>query len=202
MFQRTISRHLINTVRRSLSNGTLQEVKNNEKISETKGFNVIYRFTPILIGSLVNRLKKIQLYITCTTVPVSYGFFLTDYCSGDLPVSVATLCGLSMLGTAAIGQFFTRTIGFIYISDDGQEVKLSYVDFWGRRKNICLPPDEILPLSHSPRYFTDMLYQRVFLTTSVKPLKLMKFGEITNTEGFYKIFDLQTASNTKEINDN
>ncbi|KAL1116003.1 hypothetical protein AAG570_005498, partial [Ranatra chinensis] len=83
-----------------------------------------------------------------------------------------------------VSELFTNLIGFVYISKDLTEVKISYLDYWGKRKDVITNLSDIGPLGLNSK-----LYFLVKRLSSNESFKLsMKFGEIINTEAFVKIF--------------
>lgn len=62
---------------------------------------------------------------------------------------------------------------------NNSDVKISYLDGWGRRRNVEIPIDDIVPLSEVPRSFSDSLYLKVkrYSTDDVYKLHLL-YGEI------------------------
>ena len=85
-----------------------------------------------------------------------------------------------------MSKLFTNLIGFVYITKDAKEVKLSYVGPLGERVNLDLPANDIKPLDPLK---SNYLYYKVSRLSSSSDLKItLTFGEILNTEGFKIVF--------------
>lgn len=68
---------------------------------------------------------------------------------------------------------------------DKQKVILSYIDYWGKRKDTEIAIDQIIPMSDNPISITDSLYRKVMFSSQEQKLKInMKLGRIIDTENF------------------
>lgn len=43
-----------------------------------------------------------------------------------------------------------NVVGFIYYNEKTDEVKLAYVNYWGKRKDAIIKGEDIIPISSSP----------------------------------------------------
>jgi hypothetical protein len=91
----------------------------------------------------------------------------------------------------AYGSFFDKAVGFMYLSEDGSTLKISYLDFWGNRVNKEVPVEDVMPLADCPRVPTDYIYRTVYLYSADK-LKLKLFlntgGKVTDEVRFLRVF--------------
>lgn len=71
-----------------------------------------------------------------------------------------------------LGQLCNKFIGFIYVNEDISTVKVSYADFWGRRKDVEVSVKDIVPFSDIPPSITDRLYQKVIIPSLSSSLKM------------------------------
>lgn len=68
---------------------------------------------------------------------------------------------------------------------DKQKVILSYTDYWGKRIDMEIDIDEIIPISDNPISITDFLYRKVIFFSQKQRLKInMKLGRIIDTDNF------------------
>ncbi|XP_063853665.1 transmembrane protein 186-like [Scylla paramamosain] len=89
-------------------------------------------------------------------------------------LAVGTLA-LGMLGI--MGEAFRRVIGILYLSDDEQLVKISHLSFFGRRIDVVLPIQDIVPLSDSGERVSDAFF-----------VLSLRFGGVVDASGFEKVF--------------
>lgn len=93
------------------------------------------------------------------------------------------------------GSAFYQAVGFLYISEDGSTLKISYLDFWGERVNMEVPVEDVMPLSECPHSFNDRFFRTISFYSTEKPAPrlFLKFGgKITDTDKFIKVFGEHT----------
>lgn len=98
--------------------------------------------------------------------------------------------GLSgILPLYTFGILSSRLIGFVYLSEDKSMVKVSSVDFWGRRKDEIISVDDIVPFSDLPSTITDSLYLRFVRFSKSGHLKInLRYGIVLDKSDFNKVF--------------
>ncbi|XP_046385240.1 transmembrane protein 186 [Ischnura elegans] len=159
------------------------------KLSSKDEFkSVVYRLPHIRYASLINRIKFFQTAVAAASVSISfalYGSGLVDY---------PALYGISYLMLALNLPFYTlgipctNLVGSVYLSDDREKVKVAYLTFWGRRRDVLISTDDIVPLSEisgnpSQIYFVIERYSQP------SKLKLsLKHGKVENAELFKVVF--------------
>ncbi|KAJ8929803.1 hypothetical protein NQ314_017400 [Rhamnusium bicolor] len=122
--------------------------KQNE--NRTENFVPVYKFPYIRQFSLINRLKIYQTVLTVTSVPATVILNYLDYASSDLAEFAAALGTSGCLTLYGLGYLTTKFIGFIYYDEENHTAKVSYVDFWGSRKDIIIPANDIVPIDELP----------------------------------------------------
>ncbi|KPJ02758.1 Transmembrane protein 186 [Papilio xuthus] len=95
-----------------------------------------------------------------------------------LATSYVGITGAAVFSLASIP--FRNLIGFLYISEDNKSIKISSVDFWGRRKDRIIDADDWIPLYDMPPKFTDPLFRTPQLSDGTKYKLVMKYGKIIN----------------------
>lgn len=75
-----------------------------------------------------------------------------------------------------IGQLCSKFIGFIYVNEDLSTIKVAYVDFWGKRKDIEVPAKDIAAFSEVSPSLTDKFYQKLITSSLPGSLKMSKKG--------------------------
>lgn len=88
-----------------------------------------------------------------------------------------------------LGHISSKFVGFIYVSEDRNTVKVSSVDFWGNRKDEVISACDIVPFSDLPVSMMDGLYTKITRFSKTDHLKLnVKFGIVIDAVAFNKIF--------------
>ena len=106
--------------------------------------------------------------------------------------SGAVVFSLSLL--YGFGQIFRRLIGSIYISEDGEHVRISHLTFFGNRQESYFKKDSILPLKDSNGDVSDIFLRVSFFDeTSGSVVKeslylSLRSGGILDKEKFENIF--------------
>lgn len=89
----------------------------------------------------------------------------------------------------SIGYFLNNFVGFVYINNEEKTVKLSYIDFWGKRKDEIVKMEDIVPMCDLTRSVTDSLYLKVKRYSMKDTLKLnLQLGHILDESSFNKVF--------------
>lgn len=89
----------------------------------------------------------------------------------------------SCLALYSLGYLTQDFIGFIYYKEENETAKVSYIDFWGKRKDLEIPTQDIIPITELPVTPFDGLYFTFRRFSSKKTLKLsLKFGIILDKD--------------------
>ncbi|XP_071845820.1 transmembrane protein 186-like [Apostichopus japonicus] len=171
----------------SLQTFTPRQCKYSETSTGEKEFSPFYHFPYIVPMRIFSRLKLGQTVLTVSLVPALY---LAEYCEviqhvdKSLTVMLATLA-LSML--YALGEFFRRLIGMMYLSRDETRVKVSHLTFWGQRKDLTFPVSDVIPLRDCGED-KDTINKLRRYSTNRYLLFSARFGRILNREKFEIVF--------------
>lgn len=105
--------------------------------------------------------------------------------------AVGIITGCAVLASATLyvmTGYFKRLIGIIAITDDEKIVKISHLTFWGRKNEISVPLEDIIPLSDCDCNANDV-YVKVNRYSSSDYLYLtLKFGNIMDKSKFELVF--------------
>ena len=187
-----------------LSTKTPKTVKNNSA-NDSDVYREIFRFAHIPILLIVCRGK---IYITTSLFACSpiilYSWWYDILGQQDLN-TFSSLMGFSVGTLFLFGEFFRRCVCLVYISKDDTTVKLSHMSFWGKRKNIEVPLDDIVPLSETSERVGNIFWKISFYPNSdaskiVDRSNLIistKFGNVKDNEAMIKIFGSEILSNDK-----
>lgn len=87
-----------------------------------------------------------------------------------------------------LGYLTIKFIGFIYYNEQNNLVKISYVDFWGWRKDIEISAKDVVPINELPTSATDGLFLKIRRYSTKEILKLnFQYGIIVEKELIKKI---------------
>lgn len=100
---------------------------------------------------------------------------------------VPLFTGITGTISLSLYSFFSANlIGIVYKNTSDNRVRISHIDFWGRRKNDDCNVNDILSDPIELKYG---VYLPVTLSSSAKQYKLLPFyGEVTNSQVFSEIF--------------
>jgi len=156
-----------------------------------KTFQEIYRFSNIKVGFAINKLKRLQSLLALLVLPTSAAMYYKETFDLDVLIGVTFSTVVFTGNMYGFGSLFHKAIGFMYVSEDGLTLKVSYLDFWGDRIDKEVAVDDVVPFSDCPQSPTDKLYRTVEFY-STKKLKLKLFftlgGQITDEKKFVKVF--------------
>lgn len=84
-----------------------------------------------------------------------------------------------------LGILCNNLVGYIYLKLDEEKAILSHINYWGKRIDLEMPLNEIIPISDNPASITDPLYRKIMLCSQKHNLKInMKFGRIVDDTNF------------------
>uniref|UniRef100_A0A1B6MF37 Transmembrane protein 186 n=1 Tax=Graphocephala atropunctata TaxID=36148 RepID=A0A1B6MF37_9HEMI len=161
-----------------------------EAVVESDAYREIYRFPAIRIGYTMQKLKWYQTLLTGASIPTSSLLYFGGLIDSSWVFTVIFSGLLVTLNIYGCAQLFNQSIGFMYLSKDETNVKISYLDYWGKRVDMEVPLDDVVPLSEVPRPLTDRFFKQiVFYSTDQLKLKLyLHHGKVTDRDGFVKTF--------------
>ncbi|XP_068145685.1 transmembrane protein 186 [Drosophila tropicalis] len=169
-------------------NGQSSELNASAAFSE---WRPIYRLPLIRLVAAFNRLKIYQAVVTMAGTPLAFALSQAGQVSSDA-LGICGAIGVSGLITLTLGSYVaTNLVGFIYINDQKDQLKLAYVDFWGRRQEIVLHPDDLLTNweqeTENKRF---SFYQPISLRSNpkIRYKLLYRFGVVTDPELFEGLF--------------
>ena len=109
------------------------------------------------------------------------------YISSVLFSSVTGITGTALLSLASLP--FRNIIGYLYIRVDDAKVKISSVDYWGKRKDRIVKVDDWFPLLDIPSKTTDAIYLTPILADGTKYKLFIKFGNVLNAKKMGQVLE-------------
>ena len=172
-----------------------------EAVVHARGANVssedwvtIYRFPHMVSIRTFTRFKVYQVYTTACIAVATTVAHMMGY-AGSMELTYITGASLfAMLSLYVVGNILRRVIGFVYVSHDGKHVKLSHLDFWGRRVDLSVPVTALVPLRDSPN--ATPFARQLFLTHpgfTEKYLILPMIGRFEQPDTFADVFGIDAS---------
>lgn len=158
--------------------------------SDDEDWRIIYRLGLIRLASAFNRVKIPYGILNGVALPGAFALEQISQLPPSTSLLIATV-GLSTWCTLAITSLFIKNlIGIIYVNDKGDKIKLAYVDYWGKRQDVCIDLDDIIPESEKAKPSKFDFYQSLCLYSDdkTKYKLLQRFGSIEDPETFVAIF--------------
>lgn len=163
-----------------------------EEVKEEK-FSKFYFFPYISQVRFLSRLKLYQTGVTIAFVPLStflYSINIATLWNVQAGLAIATFaCGMLYVMSA----MFQRVVGMLSFNDREDIVRLSYLTFFGKRRELYLPVENIVPLSELPDNPGDV-YVKVKWEGAKDTFYLsIKYGTIIDLIKFRKVFGVKSV---------
>ncbi|CAD6201458.1 GSCOCG00000258001-RA-CDS [Cotesia congregata] len=153
------------------------------------GYKVLYNLETIKNISILNRLKYRMTIAAAVIVPGcsaldSLGFLSADF---SQPLSFLTIAITFFFH--GVGLFCNNVIGYIYFKPKSDDLKISYVNYWGKRIDIDADAKTVKCTENS-----SLLYRPVFNTVTTEStkakLRLYVKGKVMDEKYFDNIFGI------------
>lgn len=156
--------------------------------TDVNKFQLIYKFPGIRMCKAVSRLKILQTMLTIMVLPPIYYYYLQGQVAEFV---VFYFTGISVFAGAmlySLTYYLQRIIGMIYINQVATTLKISHLTFWGKRKDIFLPVEDVKALSETGDQKGEVLFQvRRYSSPDILYITT-RFGQIVDKEKFCFIF--------------
>ncbi|XP_068631595.1 transmembrane protein 186 [Battus philenor] len=169
-----IKSRIVNYIARNLSS-----VKNNG-ISRDISFETVYSLPLIKYIATINRLKVYHFIGTGIALPTCSLLEIFNAVPNNsfLTASYIGVTGAIVLSLASFP--LRNTIGFLYVSEDNKFIKISSVDYWGRRKDKIINSNDWIPMFDLSPKVMDGIYRTPQLSDGTKYKLFVRFGKIVN----------------------
>ncbi|XP_053550244.1 LOW QUALITY PROTEIN: transmembrane protein 186 [Bombina bombina] len=160
----------------------------NDIIYHRREVPLIYRVPGIQFCRSLSRLKLLQTTLTFLFLPPIYYYFL----QGQVTYSFTVYCTGTALFAGVMLYFFSyylrRIVGMMYLNADGTILKVSHLTFWGKRRDIFIPVEDVKTLSETGDNKHETLRQLQRYSTSDKLYFTTRFGHVLDTDKFILLF--------------
>ncbi|XP_030067984.1 transmembrane protein 186 [Microcaecilia unicolor] len=157
-------------------------------VQDAQQFTLIYRFPGIRFCRALSRLKLLQTSITVLLLPPMYYLYLKGQASYEsvlYSVGIAIFAGGMLY---CLSYYLRRIIGMIYLNQAGTILKVSHLTFWGRRKDIFIPVENVMTLMETGDHKTEILRQFKRYDSPSVLYFTTKFGYVVDRERFLQVF--------------
>lgn len=154
----------------------------------TEEFKLVYRFPGIKYCRVLSRLKLLQTATSMVMLPPICYLYLQGHVSQNIlfyTTGIAVFAGVMLYG---MSYFFRRIIGFIYLSETGQTVRVAHLTFWGRRNDIYCPIETVVTLDEVGDSKEELLLQFKRSNSTDTLYFTIKYGQIVDRQKFTQIF--------------
>ncbi|XP_014673035.1 PREDICTED: transmembrane protein 186-like [Priapulus caudatus] len=155
---------------------------------DTNDFSVIYKFPYIVHMRVVSRFKIVQTGITSVVLLPMAALTAMGHVEPWLLTYTFGVTGLAAGMLCVMSYFFRRLIGILALSNDGDMLKVSHMTFWGRRHDIYVPVDSVVPFSDCESNPTDIFVNFMCDEITSHLYISLRFGGIVDREKFMQVF--------------
>jgi len=157
--------------------------------SKFPGFDPIFVSPHIRTIQFACRLKLYNTGIILACLPLSFYLLQKELI---LPSQVGVSAGFAV-GTLVVlglvGEYFRKFVGILYLNEDRTEVIISHNSFFGRRKDVTVEVDNIMPLADTPETVDDLVWKIRLYSGDPKSYYICtRLGGILSRKGFKDIF--------------
>ncbi|VDP18882.1 unnamed protein product [Soboliphyme baturini] len=107
----------------------------------------IYRFKLITVIAAISKIKILQTALTVVLVPVAWKQYMDAAQSPTLVLIISFAAVVALVMLYVVTALTRRTIGVISKHWLQSVVRIGYLDFWGFRRNIIVPIEDLVPLT-------------------------------------------------------
>ncbi|CAK8684553.1 unnamed protein product [Clavelina lepadiformis] len=162
--------------------------KSNPSQTSDKRFKLLYRLPQMSLVYSLSRMKIYQTAFFGFTTPLAYYNSLT---AGSSLFAAHCLLGVATIATCSLfcfSHYTKRMIGLMWVDDDVTNIKIAYLTFWARRKDIVVPVKSVKPLNELMGSNKKLLV-KIFMNDSNDFYFIsLRFGNISDVKTFQRIF--------------
>ncbi|KAG8432900.1 hypothetical protein GDO86_017239 [Hymenochirus boettgeri] len=156
--------------------------------SHNDKFTLIYKFPGISYCRAVSRLKLLQTALTVILLPPVYYYYLQGQIAYFYVVYSTGTALFAAIMLYCLSFYLRKIIGMMYLNEAGTTLKVSHLTFWGKRRNLNIPVDDVKTFSETGDQKHEIIFQfKRYSSPDILYLTL-KFGRILDKERFIKVF--------------
>ncbi|KAL5233208.1 hypothetical protein ACI65C_000618 [Semiaphis heraclei] len=192
LLPKCINTMVLNNIKRSfmtksygLMYSNVNQVTN--KHAKDDEFIPIYKTPHMKFFISLNKMKKYQMLGLFCWIPMCVSLNMLSRLNSE-EVICASLIGLGLTAGLHIASWIisNNLVVFVYISEDDQRCRMSYISYWGNREELYCNIEDIKPIEISK---LSLLNHKINLIGSSITLKLItRNSTILNNAKFRKVF--------------
>ncbi|XP_078690827.1 transmembrane protein 186-like [Branchiostoma floridae x Branchiostoma belcheri] len=159
--------------------------KNSGKKDEE--YDVVYRYPHMRLLAAISRFKIAQTTLMVFMVPIT----VTMAVEGDASWTTAnTVIGFGIFSTVMLyvmSNYLRKFIGFISINQSGDTVRLSHLNFWGRREEMYVDVSNVVPMTETGDRQGEVFRKFKLYDSSLIMYYTLRFGQIADKEKLGKV---------------
>ncbi|XP_028044044.1 transmembrane protein 186 [Bombyx mandarina] len=177
------------TCKSNIKNVFFCTLVNNENNRMPNKYETVFTFPFIKYIAIFNRLKLYHCVAAGVVMP-SCGVLEMLQVFSENTFFTAAYLGITVGSLLSIASLpFKNIIGFLYISDDNRHIKISYVDYWGKRQDKIISANDWIPLMDMAPRKLDPLYLSPHLSDGTKYKLFVKFGKVLNSKKMGEVLE-------------
>jgi len=151
-------------------------------------YQLVYRFPYIRPTRFLARLKIYQTLVTVACAPLIQAAVSRGELDSEVGTTVLTASCLALGTLYCLSNISRKLVCIISIDEEKQLVRLGRLTFWGNRRNIIEPVENIVPLSEINVSYKDVYTDIKTYNGSVNLYLPIRFGGVHNVDQFHHIF--------------
>ncbi|XP_031624523.1 uncharacterized protein LOC116341541 [Contarinia nasturtii] len=172
-----------------LNKSKAEELAERKRRDEEFRWTRLYVFNDMKWYSIVTKLKLYSYVSTLVLTPVAYLIQLSEKIPDVSAVPCLAIGLTSGMILTAYSKTLANTVGIVYICGQNKNLRIAYIDFWGKQLFVETTVDEVRKCQKSPVKFG--LYKTIQVINGNEKISLKipwKNVETTNTKLFRHLF--------------
>lgn len=164
--------------------------KRDEDVAITE-WNPIFKYPHIISAHIFCRAKIFQTGFTLILSSGTIYSYIFGSGTLDFLLNATLVSGVTCATLLIFGNIIRRIVGFVYINPDKTRVKISHLDFWGRRRDVICKIEDLTMVddyNHQKDYYFALYHLK-------RPGEYyyisLKSGGILDKESFVDVFNVQ-----------
>ena len=164
----------------------------NARVYNNKTYNCVYDFRYINHLRIFSRAKLYQT-IACVSLgvasPILYELKYIDSLELLLTIEGAMVFALAMM--FIISRLVVQVVGKMYLSECKQSVLISHLNFFGKRRDVCVNVSDVAPLE-SIDQLAEKFVKFKLMNADGHMLLSIPLGRVYNKKDLLKIFQIDS----------
>ncbi len=171
----------------STSRPHIEDGKFSPEDINTDDFERFYRFPYMRSVRAFSRIKLYQTGFTVWLIPTMVYLYSTGQAnlfSVQTSLAVSIFAGV-MLYT--MSGYFQRLVGILSLNKDEDILRISHLTFWGKKNEVYIPLENVIPLSELPDNPQDIYVKLRWQGSDEFFYLSIKYGSILDIQKFKKV---------------